>query len=184
MSVLYSWFRKPKIALCGVFIGRSIFIFIVFFNLYKSKLALMHPWKRCIGVSFLDWQREQSGHESFLNLKSLSFKYNKIFKILYWKIHRFVSKVTRRGKRHRFSQSMSLFCKRSSKYNCAIVFEIVRDIYRQSNSFLLYLSKKKFIWFLLTMWCSYTDRVSEMQLFLRSFSFQDLGIVSINRTQK
>ena len=184
MSVLYSWFRKPKIALWGVFIGRSIFIFIVFFNLYKSKLALMHPWKRCIGVSFLDWQREQSGHESFLNLKSLSFKYNKIFKILYWKIHRFVSTVTRRGKRHRFSQSMSLFCKRSSKYNCAIVFEIVRDIYRQSNSFLLYLSKKKFIWFLLTMWCSYTDRVSEMQLFLRSFSFQDLGIVSINRTQK
>ena len=39
---------------------------------------------------------------------------------MYWKIRRFVSTVTRHGKRHICFQSMSLIWKRSSKYKCNI----------------------------------------------------------------
>ena len=143
----------------------------------------MHPWKRCIGVSFSDWQNEQSGHEIFLNLKSFSFKYNTLFKILYWKIRRFTSTVTRRGKRYTCFQSMSLFWKRSSKFNYDLVFELFRDICRQYSSLLLHLSKE-YIWFLLIKWWSYTERASEMLLLLWSSSFQDSGIALINWIQK
>ena len=43
MSELFSEFRKPKIALCGVFRRRSIFAFRNVFNLDQSKLLLMQP---------------------------------------------------------------------------------------------------------------------------------------------
>ena len=82
----------------------------------------MHLWKWCIGVSDSAWQKEQSGHEILLNLKSFSFKYNTLFKILNWKISRFVSTVNRRGKIYTCLESMSLFWKRSSKCNCDLVF--------------------------------------------------------------
>ena len=127
----------------------------------------MHPWKRCIGDSFSDWQKEQSGNEIFLNLQSFSFKYNTLFKILYWKICRFVSTITRRGKIYTCFQSMFLFWKRSSKYNCDLVFELFRDICRQYSSLLLHFSKE-YIWFPLINWWSCTERASEMRLLLRS----------------
>ena len=85
MSELFSEFRKPEIALCGIFTRRSIFAFRNVFNLDQSKLLLMQPWKRCIVVSFSDQQKEQSGHKIFLNLKSFSLNHNTLFKILYWK---------------------------------------------------------------------------------------------------
>ena len=164
------------------YLQEDLFLFLET-NLYQSKLVLMQPWKRCIGASFSDWQKEKSGHEIFLNLKSFLFKYNTLFQIFYWKTRRFVSTVTRRGKRYTCFQSMSLIWKRSSKYNCDLVFELFRDICRQYSSLLLHLSKE-YIWFFLIKWWSYKERASEMWLLLRSSSFQDFGIAFINWIQK
>ena len=43
----------------------------------------MQTWKRCIGVSFSDWWKEQSEHKIFLNLNNFSFltHYLKLFNI-------------------------------------------------------------------------------------------------------
>ena len=127
------------------YLQEDLFLFLET-NLYQSKLVLMQPWKRCIGASFSDWQKEKSGHEIFLNLKSFLFKYNTLFQIFYWKTRRFVSTVTRRGKRYTCFQSMSLIWKRSSKYNWDLVFELLRDICRQYSSLLWHLSKE-YNWF-------------------------------------
>ena len=164
------------------YLQEDLFLFLET-NLYQSKLVLMQPWKRCIGASFSDWQKEKSGHEIFLNLKSFLFKYNTLFQIFYWKTRRFVSTVTRRGKRYTCFQSMSLNWKRSSKYNWDLVFELLRDICRQYSSLLWHLSKE-YNWFFLIKWWSYTERASEMQLLLWSFSLQDFGIAFINWIQK
>ena len=164
------------------YLQEDLFLFLET-NLYQSKLVLMQPWKRCIGASFSDWQKEKSGHEIFLNLKSFLFKYNTLFQIFYWKTRRFVSTVTRRGKRYTCFQSMSLIWKRSSKYNWDLVFELLRDICRQYSSLLWHLSKE-YNWFFLIKWWWYTERASEMQLLLWSFSLQDFGIAFINWIQK
>ena len=140
----------------------------------------MQPWNRCIGAS---WQKEQSGHKIFINLKSFSFKYNTLFKILYWKTCRFVSTLSQRSKRYTCFQSMSLFSKRSLKYNCDLVFKLFRDICIHYSSLLLHLWKKYF-WFLLIKWLSYTKRPSEMQLLLWNTSFHNFGIPFINWIQK
>ena len=104
----------------------------------------MQPGERCIGVSFSNWQKEQSGHKILLNLKN--FCLNITHLKFYWKIRRFVSIKTRHGKRYTCFQSISLIWKWSSKYNCDLVFELLRDICRQ-HSFcrqqqLLHLSKE------------------------------------------
>ena len=143
----------------------------------------MQPWKKCIDISFLYWQKEQSGHEIFLNLKRFSFNYNTLFKTFYWKIRRLVSTVTRCGKRYTCFQSMCLIWKRSSKYNWDVIFELFRYICRQYSSLLFRLSKE-YIWFFLIKWWSYTEKASEMRLLLRSSSSQDFGIAFIHWIQK
>ena len=62
---------------------------------------------------------------------------------------------------------MSLIWKRSSKYNCDLVFELFRDICRHSSSILLHLSKEYILFFLIKWWL-YTERASEMRLLLLS----------------
>ena len=57
----------------GVFTGRSIFVFRSFLNLYQSKLVLMQPWKRCIGVSFSGWQKEKKQTWNLVKSKEFLF---------------------------------------------------------------------------------------------------------------
>ena len=78
---------------CGMFINCEKYCL----GLSHSCLVFKQEWNKWSGVSSSSLQYEQRGESTFLNLKSILFRYRTLFNNLYWNILRFVSNVTRLG---------------------------------------------------------------------------------------
>ena len=69
ISKFYLLSEKPKKGLCGAFCGRSISEFINSCNLDQRDFVWLQC-RFCIGISFSELQKEQTGEETILNWKS------------------------------------------------------------------------------------------------------------------
>ena len=83
--------------LCGVECGMFINCEKYCLSLFHSCLVFKQEWNKWSRVSSSSLQYEQRGESTFLNLKSILFRYRTLFNNLYWNILRFVSNVPRLG---------------------------------------------------------------------------------------
>ena len=96
-------FQNPKMALCGVLIGKLILHYdIIDFSWFHIILTIKDSLKRCIIVFSCNLQKEHRGKITFPNLKSILFTYKVLCKTLYWNIRAFVSKVVFRIRKYIF----------------------------------------------------------------------------------